>query len=184
MSSQPSQPSQSSQPGFADNIYSDAASLGRLKAFVGLIIGCIIAFIIFVVGLFKIFSTNKHTMDVKATITKIIQCQSLESKPVSYECMIDLSYTVNDVPYNISTFSTTGPSEKKVGQILTVYYDPENPSSVSIQSRSADQVLGWSMIGFSLLVVGMAYLFWWLTNRYKFFAAAEGAHTVSSLFRS
>lgn len=177
-----SQPSQSSQS-FADNIYSDAASLGRLKAFVGLIIGCIISFILFLVGLFKIFSTNKHTMAVKATITKIIQCQSLDSKQMSYECMIDLSYNVNDTPYNISTFSTTGPSEKQVGQILTVYYDPSNPSSVSSHSKHDDQVLGWSMIGFSLLVVGMAYLFWWLSNRYKFFAAAEGAQTVSQLFR-
>jgi hypothetical protein len=172
-----------SQPGFADNIYSDAASLGRLKAFIGLIIGCIISFIVFIVGLSKIFSRNKHTMAVKATITKIIQCQSLDSKQTSYECMIDLSYTVNDTPYNISTFSTTGPSEKQVGQILNVYYDPSNPSSVSSYSKSDDKTLGWSMIGFSLLIVGMAYFFWWLTNRYKFFAAAEGAHTVSQLFR-
>jgi hypothetical protein len=174
--------SQSPQSSLADKIYSDAASLGRLKAFIGLIIGCIIAFILFVAGLFKLFSSNKHTTDVKATITKIIQCQSLESKPVSYECMIDLSYTVNDVPYNISTFSTTGPSEKKVGQLLTVYYDPENPSSVSSHSKKDDQVLGWSMIVFSLLIVGVSYLFWWLSTRYKFFAAAEGAQTVSRLF--
>lgn len=188
MSSSPSLDSLPSPPpakGLGDQLYNDAASLGRLRALIGLIAGVVIAVIMIIIGIARLISASskKHTMSVVATVTQLTGCQSLTPSNPSYECTVALSYTVNGVVYNVSSFSSTSKKMMAVGQTITVYYDPANPNDISNESRYYEKKIGWGLIGLAILIIGMAYFFWWLSNRYTFFAAAEGVGTVAQLFR-
>lgn len=184
MSSSPL-PSPPPTKGLGDQLYNDAASLGRLRALIGLIAGVVIAIIMIIIGIGLIISSSskKHTMAVVATVTQLTGCKSLTPSKPSYECTVALSYTINGVVYNASSFSSTSNTMMAVGQTITVYYDPANPTDISNQSRDQEKNFGWSLIGVSILIIGIAYFFWWLSNRYTFFAATEGVGTVAQLFR-
>jgi len=179
-SSLPSQPK-----GLGDQLYNDAASLGKLRALIGLIAGVVIAIIMIIIGIAQLISASskKHTMPVVATVTQLTGCQSLTPSNPSYECTFALSYTVNGVAYNVSSFSSTSKKMMAVGQTITVYYDPANPNDISNESRDYEKKFGWGLIGVAILIIGIAYFLWWLTNNYTFFAAAQGVGTVAQLFR-
>ena len=60
------------------------------------------------------------------------------------------------------------------GNTIDIYIDPNEPQNFSLESLQSDRLAGWICIGFAVLIVGMAYLMRWLSQRYKFLAAAEG----------
>jgi hypothetical protein len=168
----------------ADTIYNDAASLGRLRAFIGLIAGAVIAIILFFIGISKINTKNPHTQEVQATVTQLTGCATTNPKNSSYQCTIAVKYNVNGIEYNAPSFALTSEGMPYVNQMITAYYDPSNPSSLSAESADGDRTTGKIMIGASFFVVGVSYFIWWLSKRYQFFAAAEGVGTAGSLMQS
>jgi hypothetical protein len=57
---------------------------------------------------------------------------------------------------------------------MTVYIDPLNPIDCSLESKQMDTTAGMIVVGIAVVVIASAVLLWWLSQRYKFFAAAEG----------
>lgn len=169
----------------ADTIYNDAASLGRLRALIGLIAGAVIAIILFFVGIAKINTKNPHTQQVQATVTQLTGCSTTNPQKSSYQCTIAVKYTVNGTEYNNASFPLTSEGAMPyVNQMITAYYDPANPSSLSSESADGDRTNGKIMIGASFFVVGISYFIWWLSKRYQFFAAAQGVGTAGSMMQS
>lgn len=157
-----------------ETIYEDAAAIGRFRAWIGLIVACVIAFILLIVGIVKLYS-GKTNQTVPGTI-KTVSC-TLSNK--TYQCNATVAYTVNQIGYtkNIVLNSST---PYTAGQDITIYVNPADPNDVSAVS----DISGWYFISGAILFVLIGYAMYWLSQKYKFFAAAEGVGTAGSVIRS
>ena len=152
-----------------ENIYEDAASIGRFRAWIGLIIGCILGLILFFVGLAKVYS-SKTKQPVVGKI-KTVSCDK-------NTCTADVTYTINQQSY-ISTI-VLPVSSYAAEQTLTIYVNPSDPKDISALS----DISGWYFIAGGVLIVLSAYLMLWISQKYKFFAAAQGVGVAGSLIKN
>lgn len=157
-----------------ETIYEDAAAIGRFRAWIGLIVACVIAFILFIAGVVKLYS-GKTNQSLPGTI-KTVSC-TLSNK--TYQCNATIAYTMNQIGYttNIVLNSTTPYTS---GQDITIYVNPSDPNDVSAVS----DISGWYFIIGAILIVSIGYATLWISQKYKFFAAAEGVGTAGSVIRS
>lgn len=176
--------SNTSQPvGLGQNLYEDAASLGRFKALIVLVLGGIISIILFLVGVYKIlFSQNVYTLTTNAKVTQITDCMKTPSQinknTWQYDCSVSIEYTVDNKKYQ-NTIILSRNYKLEIGNIMPIYYNPSNPSDIVTETPQS----GGLLIGLSIFVMASAYLIYWLSNRFKFFAAAEGTSFITNLFR-
>jgi hypothetical protein len=173
---------QDSKPGLGDEIYSGAAEVGQIRTTIGLVIGSIIGLIFIAVGIYlEFFDKNKHTKDILATVVDA-NCTSVATRDnVNINCALNIKYTVDGKEYK--GFVNTNDTTHVKDNIIRVYIDPANPSDVSMQSLSADKTMGIFIIIFGLVAIGISVFSWWLSRRYKFFAAAEGVGMGVNLIR-
>jgi hypothetical protein len=173
---------QDSKPGLGDEIYSGAAEVGQIRTTIGLVVGSIIGLIFIAVGIYlEFFNKNKHTKDILATVTDA-NCTSFATRnSVNINCALNIKYTVNDKEYK--GFVNTNDTTHIKDSTITVYIDPANPSDVSMQSLSSDKTAGIFVIVFGLVVIGISVFSWWLSRKYKFFAAAQGVGMGVNLLR-
>lgn len=171
-----------------NQVYDDAAELGRIYTTIGLVIAIVLGLILLSVGLYLIFGKNVHTDMVMAQI-KTISCggTTVINNNTTRNCSTTLSFNYKDKDYSVSDFSYTygGNSDPNslIGTSIKVFVDPNNPIDVSTISKSTDRTMGFIVLGFSLLLVGGAILHWWLARKSKFMAAAEGAGAGITAFR-
>lgn len=158
----------------AETIYEDAAAIGRFRAWIGLIVACVIGFILFIAGIAQLYS-GKTKEPVTGTI-KTVSCTLVKT---NHECNAMITYMVNGNGYNTNVFLTSK-TPYTAGQTLTVYVNPADPNDVSAFS----DISGWYFLGGAVLVVLIGYAMFWISHRYKFFAAAEGVGTAGSVIRN
>jgi hypothetical protein len=185
MSTNTNAPASSTNTGIGQTLYDDAASLGRIKSLIGLVVCAFIAVILIFVGFAKINTSNPHTDMVDATITQLTGCTTSDPKQTS-QCTVALQYTIDGKQYTNASFPVTGKGQDMpyVNKVITVYSDHANPKSISATSASDERQMGWSLIFTAFVIVGIAYFIWWLSHRYQFFAAAEGVSAITSVFRN
>lgn len=177
--------SQTSQPvGLGQNLYDDAASLGRFKALIILVLGGIISIILFLVGIYKIlFSQNIYTMTTNAKVTQVTGCMKTQSamdkNAWQYDCSTSVEYTVDNKKYQ-STINLSRNYQMEIGNVMPIYYNPVNPSDIVTEMPQSGGVL----VGLSIFVMASAYLAYWLSIRFKFFAAAQGTSFIANLFKN
>lgn len=163
-----------------NEIYDDAADLGRVYATIGLVIAIILGIILLGVSLYLIFGKNVHTDMVMAQITTI-SCGAprIINNNTTRECSTTLTFNYNGKDYSVTNFSYTysgnADPNTMIGTSMKLFVDPNNPIDVSTISKSTDKIMGLVLLGISILLVGGSILHWWLARRYKFMAAAEGA---------
>jgi hypothetical protein len=153
-----------------ETIYEDAASIGRFRAWIGLIVGCIAGLILFFVGLAKVYSGKTKQQSVVGKI-KTVSCDK-------NTCTADVTYTVDQKSY-ISTL-VLPVSSYAAEQTLTIYANSSDPKDVS----ALPDISGWYFIAGGVLIVLFAYLMLWISQKYKFFAAAEGVGVAGSLVKN
>ncbi len=173
-----------SNVGLGQNLYDDAASLGRFKALIILVLGGIISIILLLVGIYKLlFSQNVYTMTTNAKITQVTDCMKTQSpmdkNTWQYDCSTSIEYTVDNKKYQ-NTINLSRTYRMEIGNVMPIYYNPVNPSDIITELPQSGGVL----IGLSILVMASAYLAYWLSIRFKFFAAAQGTSFIANLFKS
>lgn len=162
-----------------NQIYDDAADLGRTYATITLIIAIILGILLLGVSLYLIFGKNVHTDMVMAQI-KIISCTgpTMKNNNLARDCLTTLNFNYKGKDYSVSDFSYTYSGNvdpnSLIGTFIKVFVDPNNPLDVSTISKSTDKTIGFVLMGISLFLIGGSILHWWLARRYKFMAAAEG----------
>jgi hypothetical protein len=173
----------STSSNLGSDIYTGAAELGKFKTTIGLFVGIFGGIFFLIVGIVLLTKQNKHTQKVSAKIVKLISCNPYASNNnLSYSCNFNISYTYNDQTYNPpETFSTNTTRSYNVGDTIDIYIDPSNPSDYSQESKNQDLFIGGVVIGFSILFVIGSIVSWWLSQKYKIFAAYEGASVGVSL---
>jgi hypothetical protein len=186
MGAQPSQPYQPYQPkpyqqGIGQTLYQDAASLGQFKALVILILGGIISLVLFLVGVYRLFSGNVYTLKTDAKVTQVTGCMKMQNPNHTwqYDCSTSLEYTVNDKKYQ-NTINISRGYSIQIGDMIPIYYNPSNPSDIVSEQPPS----GGALIALSIFVILIAYLMYWLSYRYTFFAAAQGTSFITNLFKN
>jgi hypothetical protein len=173
----------SQEVGIGNQLYDGAAEVGRFKTFIGLIIGSVIAVGLCLFGFYRL-GNSKTYVTLNGKINKVNYCKTdpqtgNNTTPVT-TCELLVDYTYNNTPYQ-SVMKTTDMTHV-AGETITIYIEPSAPGT----ALSDTEWSGWIFIILGIIIVGIAYLHYWLTNRYKFFAAAEGAglavNTIKSVF--
>jgi TM2 domain-containing membrane protein YozV len=176
-----------SSPSLGNEIYSGAAELGKFKTTIGLFFGIFFGIVLLIIGivLLKNSDQNKHTQQVSANIVKLISCNPYSNNnQLNYSCNFNISYEFNNkayLPPNTIYVNTT--RTYNVGDSIDIYIDPNNPSDYSQESKKQDIFVGYFIIGISLIVSIGSIVSWWLSQKYKLFAAYEGASVGLQLFR-
>lgn len=166
------------KPGVGDQLYSGAAELGMFRVTIGLIFGIIFGLAAIIFGLYMAFyKKNVHSVEVHGKIIEIVgTCTSIIDRDnnLQVKCSVKIEYMYNGVSYKPTNTFPTNDGMKSIGQEFTIYIDPNNPSDCSTDSIQNDKKIGWIIFMIGLVFIGLSFLYWWLAQRYKFFAAAEG----------
>lgn len=160
--------------GVGDQLYSGAAELGQFRTTISLFIAIFIGIIFVIIGIILLTKKNVHTTQVSATVVSGNCIQILDKNNSSHSnCNLIVSYTYNGQNYPTCKLNTSGP-QYVPGNTIDIFVDPNHPEDYSLESLQSDRVSGWILIGAAIFIVAIAYLTRWLSQRYKFFAAAEG----------
>ena len=164
-------------------VYSGAAEFGRISAIISGVIGTLIALIIGGLGIYIIVEASRRTKSVTGTITESNCGNITPDKSEGTSCEITVEYT-NKQPSNMcmKKFSVPDRGAFEKGKKVTIFYDPSDPcGSGSLETRTDDSILGIMLIVTAVVFIIIVWLVVWLTQRYKFFAAAEGVATVVTI---
>ena len=158
--------------GVGSEIYSGAAGFGRIYALLSAIIATVIGIVMFVAGVYIIY----HRAHMNTVVGQVTQgshnCAifgNINTCDVNVTYLVD-GKTYNKI-YNIANRHTNGP--------VTVYYNPKDPSDSEIDP--IPKMIGWGLIGGSILLVFMTWMRSMLAKRYKFVAAATGAREALNI---
>jgi len=176
-------------------LYGDAAQLGQVWTTIQLFFGGFFVILGILIGVYLITKKTKYSQTVDATITTV-SCQpnvntttttkdgvATSSQKTTYTCIMDLTYNVNNKEYK--TKQTTNGTENPyaINQTLRLYYDPSNPIDVS-QASDDSSAIGWIVVVVSLFILIGLLISWWLSRRYKLYAAAQGTGAVMGVFKN
>jgi hypothetical protein len=154
----------------ADSVYQGLANVGQAKATIGLAVAAIVASSLCASGAAAYSTASKETHTQVATgAVSNASCSG-------NTCSINATYTVGGKSYNIdSTSGSPAPST------IPVYYNPTNPADAETYRASKTTAYVLMSIGCGILLIGL--LSYWLTSRFKVFAAAQGADTMFDFAR-
>jgi hypothetical protein len=172
----------SSQSGLGDEIYSGAASFGEIKTLIGAVIGTIISVIMIGFGISLCLKKQPTYDSVDATIQKVT-CDTVQDgqNKTTRNCNINVSYTYNGKNQN-KFIQYTGNQVYTETQQVTVYINRDDDSQIYL-SKPNLRTVGFVLLFIGLFILGVSWFVYWLSKRYKFFAAAEGVSGAYSLFR-
>jgi hypothetical protein len=174
----------SSKPGFAETIYSDAATFGVWWALFGAIFATIIGLVM--IGFAIYIMTHKNTKtDVSAVILSIngstgATCSYSTINNVSnYNCVLTLKYTYNNQEYKIDYYYN-GDRNYYVGQTVAGYTDKKSPENFSLTDQLTEKnALVLFFIG--LFIIAISWFSYFISKRFKFIAAAEGGRAFLNI---
>lgn len=137
----------------------------KARSFISMIIGIPISLILLGVGVFLLYESNKYA-PVNATVIDNI-CTTIQNR---ISCSNTLSYNVNSKVYTAYYIVTNFPTIK--GSTMIAYYEINNPGNISVNGFPS--LIGWVLIGFSILSIIGLILNYYLVNRYEGYAEGIG----------
>ncbi len=162
-------------------IYDGVSSVGTFYAKLGMGAGSVIGIILLIMGLyFILFNNDEEFANVEGRVVKS-QCSSELSREggrphVTHKCNVQVVYKFNEVAYTNTVFVNS--SVKYVdGQQISLSVLRSNPNDVRPR-RMAESTAGSIMFGVALLVIGLCYFNYYMSKRFKPYAAAQGVHTL------
>jgi hypothetical protein len=162
-------------------VYSDASSLGVFTSTLWLYIAMCIC-IIFVIISIYLFSSRKTLETTKAIITNASCNTSFDSKSNARTatCTIDIEYFVEYKKYANKLITTD--KYHDVGDQIDVSYDINNPDNVYYNTFSTTSI-ALILLCIGAIILGSAYLQYYLSSNYKIYAAGTGASNIVALFK-
>jgi hypothetical protein len=168
--------------GLGDEIYSGAASFGKLRAIIGVIFGTIISIGLIIGGILaiihKIKFTSKTTgisIDSKGQPVPVNTCSSNNDKDnnITYQCNFKVEYTIGSDKY-YKTFNTSKNTNYSGQTNIVIYYDKKDPSNVALDQDDY-HIIGYFLLGIGIFTLLASWIGLWIVYKYKFAAAASGA---------
>lgn len=162
----------------AESVYSGAATVGKIQATMGLIVGGIVAICMCIVGFFLVRSEDKLTEKTKAIVqnakcTETIVYEKNKNR-TTYDCNLEVAYIVNNVPYVEFVKTTT---KYNTGESLEISYNPTNPKEIAVD-HIPPKVLGVGSSVVAIIIILSVGLHFYFAKKYEPYAAVQGAMTT------
>ena len=167
-------------------IYSGAADVGKVYAYITSIFIIIFAALALALGVYLIRKEPVYTNKVLYTITNVTPTTTSvvdASGNLKQTTTYDLIGTVKmcgDKPIGIPNYS----KPVLVGQTIDAWMKPTCESGEASGSSDDNSKIGWGIVGVSIFVIVLMIGRVLLVRRFKAFAAFEGASGASSLASS
>ena len=172
----------------ASNLYSGAATVGKVGTFMGAISSTILGIILLIIGVSMLtLIKNPQTSNTSGKLSGIScstgdDCETdkngVRSCTAETTCSGTATYIVNNKPYIIGYSG----GQSSNGETVTVHYDPKNPRDATTDAPFPKWI-GWIFIAFAMLLFS-SWIAVYFTNKSKTFAAFEGASIAATALSS
>jgi hypothetical protein len=160
------------------SLYSGSASLGLFMAEIGLIVGLVLSVMLLLVGLHKLMYEDGMYLEVVGKVIKNLVKDNDGSDSGPYY-VYNVTYNVGNTRYNKQLFTKPQSAKQYMnnGEPISLWIDKYDHNNVTLAGYN-----GFTFISLALLVVGISYFNYYLTRRFKFYAAGKGVSTIFNLF--
>jgi len=175
----------------ATAVYEDAAAFGKATSLIGSILFSFFGLIAIGLGIFFIMGKPKYTKKITGTITNDITCNKIielqhknqGASQTNYNCLnMNIVYTINNKTYeNILSVQDSKIYQKN--EKIDFYYNPKNPADIRYNSDST-RTMGIIIVSVAVVILLIIWLNYWMTSKYKLYAATQGTATGVNVFRS
>jgi hypothetical protein len=158
-----------------DTLYNGAATVGRIKAYGGVVVATIVGIILIIAGVIvAIQPASKNTVAATGTVSAVTSCAAVAGDtPAQYACALQVSYTYSGTGYS-EALSITSPTSYAVNDSIAILIDPNTPTSITNTAGISTVLIGVVLIGLALLIMGLSWLTLYLTRKSKAFSALQG----------
>jgi len=163
-------------------IYDDAGKFGNIMAIIGAIVGTLIGIAMIVGGAMLVRSKTVLTAKTTGTIVNDPECTVVQNTSDTNCINIEIDYEIDGADYTTILSSSAGAMYKK-GEVVTLYYDPEDPEGAQLQSDNF-HTAGWITIVFGILILISGWAWYFITRASKFAAVAGGAGATVRLLKA
>lgn len=166
------------------DVYSDAATFGKISANVRLIIAVVISIIFIIIGIYIVVQPVKRNKMVRGIITSsncienITMDKSVQKK--YYECILNVKCTINDKEIT-SIITKTNTFPYTINQTINLYYDPNDILNIDTFSDNY-HIWGWILICIAIFIVLGAGIWSYIVHQSKFAAAVGGGSEAVGIF--
>ena len=171
---------------FGNQMYHDAASFGRIWAKITAVIVSFIGLIMFIFAIWlMVHEAHLHPIDALCTSDSTMDESHYIDKDgnshTDMEWKTPVSYNVTNsqgvsVPYQRTVTTTNNYSSGNTVKIFISKSEPGNPEGSKVSSA-----VPWIIIGITAFMVGMSWLWVYLTGHYEGLAAVGGAMEATRL---
>lgn len=168
----------------AENVYSGTATFGKDYAWVVAIFCFIIAIPMLMFGISCLIKPPKYPVQVSFVVTAVTPVtvtipgsQAMQNQPAipaSTSTSYTLQGTINTCGNNIITLKNY-PNNIAIGQTITAYTKPNCADNEASESTDNMSIIGWILIGVSLVIILINVVKLYFVSKYKGIAAAQGA---------
>ena len=163
-------------------LYSGAATFGKIRVIIGVIFGTIIGLALLVVGIVLIVKKYKLNVSTMGTIMNDPNCSRHKEKDsgTMYDCNgMNIAYVVDGKSYTLNG-STNSTYNYVKGNSIRVYYQSDKPSNAALSSDNT-HIAGWISVLIGLVMLIGSWFWFIMAMKYKFVAAAEGVAGAAGL---
>ena len=168
--------SETENKGILSSLYTGSADLGVFMADLGMVVGLILGVMILLVGFNKTLYEDDLYLNVMGRVKKILYKDNdgMESEPYY---VYNVMYNVGDTTYNERINQTHIIKQYMNNEPISLWVDKNDHNNVSLVRYN-----GPTLMSLALIIVSMAYVNYYLTHRFKFYAAGKGTSTVFNMF--
>lgn len=161
-----------------DTVYTGLATFGRIRVIIMTVILSLISMALLIGGVYMTIS-KKNYASATAVLSNV-QCSPPNSQG-QINCNFTVTYTVDGKTFSKS-ISQMNSNPLTDGSVIDIFYNPQNPSEIYIGDYAPSKT-GWILIISAIALGLLTALIYFLTMKYKPFAAVEGAAGVVDLLR-
>ena len=166
-----------------NSVIDDTATLGKITTSISFIISIIIGIILIICAI--VIGNKQQKPFINAEILSA-KCDSYNKiinnrNEIRYSCILKLKYTINNIEY-LRDISTESNRFYNPNTFIEIEYDEKNPNLASIKGLD-NSTQSYISIGIAVLIIGIAWLNFYLTNKSKAYASIQGFSTLGSAVR-
>lgn len=167
-----------------DELYGDAASFGKFTALVGVIIGTLVGVVMLIIGSVLAIKHQEPYSEIQANILTSSCIQENENNENYYKCKITVEYEIKNIKYlpgDLFTHDIVQYDPVKNNKI-TLYYKESDPGHVYLSKQNL-RTIGFVLLGIGLVLLVGCWIWFYVTRKFKFAAAAGGIGAAYNIIR-
>ena len=167
----------------SETIYEAASEYGKIRSIIGAVIATVIGVIAISVGVYFIQAKDTYDSQIiglvqESVCNQIINTDSKGNKTIQYDCNINVLYKVNNKEYTKSLVVRQSNQIAKNSNI-DLEYVSANPEDIRVKQIKS-KYIGSASVIIAIIVIAIAWLFVFFTQKSKTFSAATGAFGFAS----